>query len=420
MQVTAVTRNGQFVEVTTADGVLNRTIGLVDLVSSVVPYTAFKVLQAYVSTGGQLMITYIDANGDEATLTILDSTFEAIFVKHTDVDDVPVDGVTTDPVSSNWAYDHNARDATASAQGHATAAQITKLDGIAAGADVTGSNPPQAHKASHQDTGADEISVTGLSGLLVDDQHILDAEVLAIAAAVAHKDTHDPNDGADPLDTANASEITGVQAAGTGASHSLARADHAHQIQAAITDDHLLTVDDASAADDDFARFTAAGIEGIPVATAISALLAAALPEDTVIRLDDVISADEHFSGIVEIGTMGYSATVGELMYLAVADSKWELAKADVAATSFGKLGICLATTAENSTCNVLLYGKVRSAKFPTLTVGAPVFISAATGGLVTMTAPTGTTNFVVRIVGYGTTAEDLFFCPDNTYLELA
>ena len=40
-----------------------------------------------------------------------------------------------------------------------------------------------AHKARHQDGGADEIAVTGLSGLLADDQHVLDAEVLAVAVA---------------------------------------------------------------------------------------------------------------------------------------------------------------------------------------------------------------------------------------------
>lgn len=43
-----------------------------------------------------------------------------------------------------------------------------------------------AHKARHQDGGADEINLTGLSGLLVDDQHVLDAEVTAVAVA---KDT---------------------------------------------------------------------------------------------------------------------------------------------------------------------------------------------------------------------------------------
>ncbi len=43
---------------------------------------------------------------------------------------------------------------------------------------------PAAHKTSHQDAGSDEISVTGLSGLLADDQHVLDAEVVTAAAAM--------------------------------------------------------------------------------------------------------------------------------------------------------------------------------------------------------------------------------------------
>lgn len=62
-------------------------------------------------------------------------------------------------------------------------ADHTKLNGIAANADVTGSNAPQAHAASHQNGGADEPSVTGLSGLLADDQHVLDTEVVAAVKA---------------------------------------------------------------------------------------------------------------------------------------------------------------------------------------------------------------------------------------------
>jgi len=42
-----------------------------------------------------------------------------------------------------------------------------------------------AHKTRHQDGGMDEIAVTGLSGLLADDQHVLDAEVIAVAIAHA-------------------------------------------------------------------------------------------------------------------------------------------------------------------------------------------------------------------------------------------
>ncbi len=62
-----------------------------------------------------------------------------------------------------------------------TDGEKSKLTSIATGADVTGSNAPQAHKTSHGGGGEDEMSVDVLSGLLADDQHVLDAEVVAVA-----------------------------------------------------------------------------------------------------------------------------------------------------------------------------------------------------------------------------------------------
>jgi hypothetical protein len=47
---------------------------------------------------------------------------------------------------------------------------------------------PGAHASSHQNGGGDEISVTGLSGLLADDQHVLDTEVIAAVEAEATLD----------------------------------------------------------------------------------------------------------------------------------------------------------------------------------------------------------------------------------------
>src|SRR3990167_4302947 len=40
------------------------------------------------------------------------------------------------------------------------------------------------HNARHENGGADEVSVAGLSGLLADDQHVLDSEVTAVAGAL--------------------------------------------------------------------------------------------------------------------------------------------------------------------------------------------------------------------------------------------
>jgi len=93
-----------------------------------------------------------------------------------------------------------------------------------------------------------------------------------IYSVVAHKDTHDPNDGADALDTANAAEITGVVAAGTGTSHSLSRADHIHAINHGIADNHLVTIDSADVASGEYGRFTADGLESRTKAEVITDL----------------------------------------------------------------------------------------------------------------------------------------------------
>lgn len=144
--------------------------------------------------------------------------------------------------------------------------------------------------------------------------------------------------------------------------------------------------------------------------------------ENVGIVLDAALSADGKYCGIVEAGTAGAALAFGELCYLAVADSRWEKAKADVAATSAGKLGVCVLAAASDGDATVmLLYGKVRAdSLYPTMTIGAPVYASAATAGLVTSTAPTGTTDFVVRKLGFANTGDELFFCPSNDYITLA
>ena len=87
------------------------------------------------------------------------------------------------------------------------------------------------------------------------------ADVTGSNAPQAHKDLHDPNDGSDALDTANAAEISVVVASGTGTSHSFARADHVHAINHAITDNHLVTVDGSDNAWG-YAQFTTDGLRG--------------------------------------------------------------------------------------------------------------------------------------------------------------
>lgn len=87
------------------------------------------------------------------------------------------------------------------------------------------------------------------------------ATVVGGSPPQAHKDSHDPEDGSDPLDAAAAAEIAGVQAAAEGSAHEFARADHVHAINHGITDNHIVTIDAADVAADEIGVFTADGLK---------------------------------------------------------------------------------------------------------------------------------------------------------------
>ena len=128
---------------------------------------------------------------------------------------------------------------------------------------------------------------------------------------------------------------------------------------------------------------------------------------------------DGEAAGIFEAGIAGATLAFGELCYLAEADGRWELTDANAEASSFGKLGICiLAATSNGEATKMLLWGNVRAdSLFPTLTIGAPVFIGVSAGEI-QLTAPSGSGD-ILRIVGSGNNANELFFCPSNDYFEL-
>ena len=70
----------------------------------------------------------------------------------------------------------------------------------------------------------------------------------------------------------------------------------------------------------------------------------------------------------------------------------------------------------DGNACTILLSGIIRAdAKFPTLTINNPVYISE-TAGSVTQTQPT-TTDVVIRIVGFAITADEIYFNPENDFI---
>ena len=98
-------------------------------------------------------------------------------------------------------------------------------------------------------------------------------------------------------------------------------------------------------------------------------------------------------------------------------DGKLWKAKADVIATSSA---ICLALESKNAdqACKVLLLGVVRDDDFA-FTVGGLIYLSAATAGLLTQTAPSGEDN-VIQILGVATHADRFLLNPQLVQVEYA
>jgi len=144
------------------------------------------------------------------------------------------------------------------------------------------------------------------------------------------------------------------------------------------------------------------------------------LAEGAAIALDATLSADGTYSGITIAGTAGATLAFGDLIYLAAADSRWELADSDSVTTAGPVwLGMCvLAAAADGDPTTVLLQGNIRAdAAFPSLTISAPAYVGT-TAGDIQVAAPSGD-NDVVRIVGHAITADVLYFNPSTDWVVL-
>lgn len=135
------------------------------------------------------------------------------------------------------------------------------------------------------------------------------------------------------------------------------------------------------------------------------------------ILMDQTLSADGTFSiAIGEVGTLGETLAFGTLIYYKSADSRWWKCDSDSESTSGPvKLGmVCVAGNAGDD-CQIMLKGKIRAdSLFPTFTVGAPVHVGATAGEVVVAEPTSG----FIRVIGYGNTADSLYFNPSNEYYE--
>lgn len=107
------------------------------------------------------------------------------------------------------------------------------------------------------------------------------------------------------------------------------------------------------------------------------------------------------------------SITIRQLVYIK-SNGAVDLAKANAAGTALGTLGFVFdATIATTVAGNITIQQGTRIGGFSSLTPGAPQFMSAATAGAITETAPAATTNNVIRVVGYAVSASEIVFQPE-------
>ena len=112
------------------------------------------------------------------------------------------------------------------------------------------------------------------------------------------------------------------------------------------------------------------------------------------------------------------SMTIGTI-YHYKSDGTWEVTNANAVATCDGLLAVALGAASDVN--GMLLRGMVTLDHDPGA-IGDVLFLSAASNGDATATAPSGSAD-IVRVIGYQVSHAsngNIWFNPDNTYVELA
>jgi hypothetical protein len=123
-----------------------------------------------------------------------------------------------------------------------------------------------------------------------------------------------------------------------------------------------------------------------------------------------VLSAAGGYGDVVTFGT-GTIATFS--CYYFNSSSSWILSDSNAAASSTGLLALALGNAVSSG---MLLRGYVRNNSW-TFTTGSAIYLNSTAGAL-SNTAPTAA-NDVIRIVGFAISGTVIFFCPDNTWIEI-
>ena len=141
------------------------------------------------------------------------------------------------------------------------------------------------------------------------------------------------------------------------------------------------------------------------------------LSENSSLILNAGLSATGKYTGITISGTAGATLSFGNLVMFDSSTSKWKLAdisaSAGTAGDARGLLGICVLGATDTQTTTIFLLGTIRNTSFPSLTINGAVY--ASTSGAVVVTQPS-TTDYVIRVLGFAITSDEMCFNPSPDY----
>jgi len=269
---------------------------------------------------------------------------------------------------------------------------------------------PGAHATSHQNGGADEITVLGLSGLLADDQHVLDSEVNSLIGVGSITQAWDANlDQIAALAVTNSNFIVGNGSAWVAESGATVRTSLGLGSLATLS---TINNDDWSGTDLSVAN---GGTGSSTASAARTALGVDALGEATGMLLDAVPNSDHTANGIIGDEMNAGSAFVyGQVAYME-SDGELTLADADQIATA-PAIAMAIEGGSNGNPNDWLFQGFARDDSWA-WTVGGTIYLSTTAGGM-TQTAPSGTGD-VVQVLGIATHADRMWFNPSLDTLEV-
>ena len=164
-----------------------------------------------------------------------------------------------------------------------------------------------------------------------------------------------------------------------------------------------------------FGNYGLSGASGVPVKLLgldSNQNVVAATAFNTTID-DQLPTTDAAASGTIVNWSVSDTVTAG-LLYVLKTNGAWTTADADFEVRSIGMLAIALSTDADEG---MLLQGFFYKSAHG-FAIGLPLYISNTAGAL-TNTRPTGANDYV-RVVGYATSANYIYFDPDKTWVQIA